>query len=77
MLAILYVEIAEGFPAAAEQVTHVSLGNCKQLVSDFGTNELVVRLECDDPASLNQAISGDFAAIEGVKRITTCLVINT
>jgi hypothetical protein len=48
-----------------------------QLVSQLSFNEVIVRLECDDPAMLNQAVSHDFARIPGVTRITTCVVINS
>jgi hypothetical protein len=75
--AILYVEIAEDAPAAADQLEHVSLGNCLQLVSYLSPNEVIIRVECNDAKSLNEAITHSFADIEGVKRITTCVVINS
>lgn len=75
--AILYIEIAEGSMSTAEQVEHVSLMNCLQIVSHIAPNEMIVRVECNDTESLNQAITHSFAGIEGVKRITTCVVIQS
>ncbi len=75
--AILYIEIAEGSTLAADQLEHVSLMNCLQLVSYLTPNEVIVRVECNDPESLNQAITNSFAKIEGVTRITTCVVIQS
>jgi DNA-binding Lrp family transcriptional regulator len=75
--AILYVEVAEGSPSAADQLEHVSLANCLQLVSFLSPNEVIVRVECNDVTSLNEAITHSFAEISGVTRITTCVVINS
>lgn len=74
--AILYVEVDPDFPSAPDELAHVSLGNCLQLVAQLSFNEVVVRVECDDPDMLNQAVTHDFARIPGVVRITTCVVIN-
>lgn len=76
MIAILYVEVADGFPSVIEKLEHVSLGNCLQLVTSFpsSSSEIIIRLECDDHSMLNQAVIQDFAGIEGVKRITTCVI---
>lgn len=71
--AILYVDVAEGASSAPEQLEHLSLGNCKQLYYRFSTGEVILQVTCNDAASLNTAIT-DFAAIEGVTRITTCVV---
>ena len=76
VIAILYIEIAEGSASTAERIEHVSLMNCLQLVSHIAPNEVLVRVECNDPESLNQAITDSFARIEGVTRVTTCVVIN-
>jgi hypothetical protein len=73
MVAILYVEFAQFTPSAAEQLRSVSLGNCLQLVYEIGPNEIIIRLECTDSESVNRAIS-DFAGVEGVTLITTCVV---
>ncbi len=75
MIAILYVEITPDFPSAVEQLTYVSLSNCKQLVYNLEANEIIIRLECNnnDTESMNRAIS-DFARVEGVALITTCVV---
>jgi hypothetical protein len=75
MIAILYVEVAPDFSSAVEQLQSVSLGNCLQLVYAIGPNEIIIRLECNnnDTESMNRAIS-DFAGVEGVTLITTCLV---
>ena len=75
--AILYIEIAEGSPSTAERVEHASLMNCKQLVSHLAPNEVIVRVECNDLESLNETITDSFAKIEGVTRITTCVVIRS
>jgi hypothetical protein len=75
--AILYIEIAEGSPSTADQLEHVSLMNCLQLVLHLAPNEVIVRVECNDPESLNQTITDSFAKIEGVTRITTCVVIQS
>jgi hypothetical protein len=75
--AILYVELAEDFPEAADQLAHVSLANCLQLAAPLSYNEVVLRVECNDAASLHQAITQSFATIPGVRRITTCVVINS
>jgi hypothetical protein len=75
--AILYVEVDAAFPSAPDELAHVSLGNCLQLVSQLSYNEVVVRVECDDPAMLNQAVTHDLARIPGVMRITTCVVVNS
>ena len=75
--AILYIEIAEGSTSTAERLEHVSLMNCLQLVSHMAPNEVIVRVECNDPESLNRTITDSFAGIEGVTRITTCVVINS
>lgn len=75
--AILYIEIAEGSTSAADQLEHVSLMNCLQLVSYLTPNEVIVRVECNDEESLNEAITDSFAKIEGVTRITTCVVIRS
>jgi hypothetical protein len=72
MVAILYVEFAHFTPNAVELLQSVSLGNCLQLVYAIGPEEIIIRLECNDPESVNRAIS-DFAAVEGVALITTCV----
>jgi hypothetical protein len=72
-IAILYVEFTEFTPSAVEQLETLSLGNCKQLVYAIGPNEIIIRLECNDTESVNRAII-DFAGIEGVALITTCVV---
>lgn len=72
--AILYAEIEEGATATLERLEHLSLGNCLQLLRSFSSNEAVIRVECNDANSLSQAIT-DLCAVEGVKRITTCVVI--
>ena len=75
--AILYIEIAEGSTSTADQLEHVSLMNCLQLVSYLTPNEVIVRVECNDQESLNETITDSFAKIEGVTRITTCVVIRS
>ena len=75
--AILYIEIAEGFTSTADQLEHVSLMNCLQIVLHLAPNEVIVRVECNDPESLNETITDSFAKIEGVTRITTCVVIRS
>jgi len=76
MITILYVEFAHFTPNAVEMLQSVSLGNCKQLVYGIGPEEIIIRLECNDPESTTRAIS-DFAAVEGVALITTCVVKKT
>jgi len=73
MVAILYVEFANFTPNAVEMLQSVSLGNCLQLVYAIAPEEIIIRLECNDTESMNRAIS-DFAAVEGVALITTCVV---
>jgi hypothetical protein len=73
MIAILYVECEPFTPTAAERLRAVSLGNCLQLVYEIGPDEIIIRLECTDSEAVNRAIS-DFAAVEGVRLITTCVV---
>lgn len=75
--AILYIEIAAGSTSTAHQLEHVSLMNCKQLVLHHGYDEMIVQVECNDPESLNRTITDSFAGIEGVTRITTCVVIRS
>jgi hypothetical protein len=70
--AILYVEFAEGIPVTEDRLM-ISLMNCKQLTYNL-PNGVIVHILCNDPESLNQAISQDFACVEGVKRITICVV---
>jgi len=72
-VAILYVEFKEFTPSAVEKLETVSLGNCKQLVYGIGPNEIIIRLECNDTESMNRSIT-DFAGVEGVALITTCVV---
>lgn len=75
--AILYVEVDPNASSVVDELAHVSLGNCLQLVSQLSFNEVVIRVECDDAEMLNQAVARDFARIPGVTRITTCVVINS
>ena len=75
--AILYIEIDNGSPSTADQLEHASLMNCKQIVLHLAPNELIVRVECNDQESLNETITDSFAKIEGVTRITTCVVLTS
>lgn len=73
MSAILYVDVADGASAALERLEFMSLGNCKQLFHRFSTGEVILQVTCNDANSLNTAIT-EFAAVEGVTRVTTCVV---
>ena len=75
--AILYIEIAEGSTSTADQLEHVSLMNCLQIVLHLAPNEVIVQVECNDQESLNETITDSFAKIAGVTRITTCVVIRS
>jgi DNA-binding Lrp family transcriptional regulator len=74
---ILLVEIAEGDGAAANQVKHMSLGNCKQQVLAHIERDVILLLTCNDVEHLNKVITNNFAKIEGVMRITTCVLIKS
>jgi len=71
--AILYIEVADGATSALEQLEFISLVNCKQLFHRFSTGEVILQVTCNDAKSLNTAIT-EFAAVEGVTRVTTCVV---
>jgi hypothetical protein len=71
--AILYVEVADGATGAFERLEFMSLGNCKQLFHRFSTGEVILQVTCNDAKSLNTAIA-EFAAVEGVTRVMTCVV---
>lgn len=56
--------------AVFEALRSRSLMNCKQLVESLAPGEMVLHLECNDRASLGQAITDDFAQVEGVAQVT-------
>lgn len=56
--------------AVFEALRSLSLMNCKQLVESLAPGEMVLHLECNDRASLGQAITDDFAQVEGVAQVT-------
>jgi hypothetical protein len=71
--AILYVDIASEATSVLEDLEHLSLGNCKQLLHRFSTGEVILQVACNDPESLSKAVT-KFAGIEGVLRVTTFIV---
>jgi DNA-binding Lrp family transcriptional regulator len=60
--------------AIRDSVGH-GLGNCLALGHSFRPAEVMVHIECTDLESLQQAITQDLARKEGVRRITTLLIV--
>jgi hypothetical protein len=56
--------------AAFEALRSLSLMNCLQLVESLVPGEVVLHVECNDLASLSQALTADFPKVEGVARVT-------
>jgi len=56
--------------AALEALRSLSLMNCLQLVESLVPGEVLLHVECNDLASLSQALTGDFPQVEGVARVT-------
>jgi hypothetical protein len=46
------------------------LMNCKGLTTSLMSSEVIAHIECNDPKSLNEAITGRIPEIEGVLRTT-------
>ncbi len=53
------------------------LTNCLGLYSRLWPNEIVLHLDCDDGEVLNQAIARDLPQLEGVTRVTVCMVMKS
>lgn len=49
--------------------------NCKPLVESLWHSEVIVHVQCNDPESLNVAITEGIARVEGVARTTTWVII--
>jgi hypothetical protein len=65
------VETAPGSPGTVvESLRGLSLMNCLQLVETLFPSEVVAHIECNDLASLNEAVTSDIAKLEGVSKVT-------
>ncbi len=53
----------------------LGLSNCLALVESLWHSEVIVHLQCNDPESLNVAITEGIARVEGVARATTWVII--
>ncbi len=70
------VETAQGSPGTVvESLRGLSLMNCLQLVETLVPSEVVAHIECNDLASLNQAVTNDIPKIEGVSKVTLWAVM--
>ena len=61
--------------AVAAAVGH-GLRNCLALSHIFQNSEVMVHAHCTDIADLYEAITNDWPRLDGVKRITPCVIIN-
>jgi hypothetical protein len=65
------VETAQGSPGTVvESLRGLSLMNCLQLVETLVPSEVVAHIECNDLASLNEAVTKDIPKVEGVSKVT-------
>ena len=73
--------LVEMSPGAANTVhdalAGVGLSNCKQLVESLWHSEVIVHLQCNDPESLNVAITDGISRVEGVARTTTWMIMKS
>ena len=71
---ILIETTADKAAAIRDSVGH-GLGNCLAIGHSFRPAEVMVHLECTDPEFLQRAIVEDIARMDGVRRITPCLIV--
>ncbi len=51
--------------------------NCKPLVKSLWHSEVIVHVQCNDPESLNVAITKGISRVEGVARTTTWIIMKS
>jgi DNA-binding Lrp family transcriptional regulator len=73
--AYLLIETAPDKAAAVQASVGHGLMNCLAIGHIFMPSEVMVHIECTDLKDLHEAITHDLAQLEGVKRITPCVVI--
>jgi DNA-binding Lrp family transcriptional regulator len=73
--AYILLETAADKTAAVQASVGHGLKNCLAIGHSLWPSEVIVHLECTNLECLNEAITHDIAQLEGVRRITTCVVV--
>ena len=73
--AYILIETAPGKHGQIQASVGHGLKNCLAIGHSLRPSEVIVHLECTDLACLNEAIVNDIPQLEGVVRITTCVVV--
>jgi hypothetical protein len=73
--AYILIETAAGKDGAVQASVGHGLKNCLAIGHSLRPSEVMVHIECTDLACLNEAIVNDISQLEGVLRITTCVVV--
>ena len=73
--------LGETTPGNANTVRDALVGlgmmNCKPLVKSLWHSDVIVHVQCNDPESLNVAITDGIARVEGVARTTTWMIMKS
>jgi hypothetical protein len=75
--AYILIETAAGKDGAVQASVGHGLKNCLAIGHSLWPSEVMVHIECTDLECLNEAIVHDIAQLEGVLRVTTCVVVKT